>query len=81
MSLYFVALLSVIMLNAIVSNVVAPNYHFLYLAFSDIDECDKSLGPNGKCGANAICSNTDGGFTCACQVSMSQNPFSSSLKV
>ena len=48
---------------------------FFYFFPTDIDECDKSLGPNGKCGANALCSNTPGGFTCACQAGYTGDPY------
>ena len=40
---------------------------YLLIKISDIDECDKSLGPNGKCGENAVCSNTPGGYLCDCK--------------
>lgn len=32
----------------------------------DIDECDKVNGPNGRCGVNAICTNSPGSFACEC---------------
>lgn len=40
----------------------------------DIDECDKSNGPNGRCGLNAICKNSAGSFTCQCPEGFSGNP-------
>jgi hypothetical protein len=43
--------------------------------FSDINECDTSTGPSGKCGGNAICSNSPGGFSCACQPGFTGDPF------
>ena len=49
--------------------------HSISLIFPDIDECDKSLGPNGKCGANALCSNSPGGFSCACQAGYTGDPY------
>ena len=33
------------------------------VACADVDECATG---NGGCGANAVCTNTDGGRTCAC---------------
>lgn len=32
----------------------------------DVDECDTSVGPVGRCGVNALCSNLPGSFTCQC---------------
>lgn len=32
----------------------------------DINECDTSVGPVGRCGINALCSNTLGSFMCHC---------------
>lgn len=32
----------------------------------DIDECDRVHGPFGRCGLNATCTNTPGGFSCKC---------------
>lgn len=32
----------------------------------DINECDTSVGPVGRCGNNARCSNTPGSFSCQC---------------
>lgn len=32
----------------------------------DVDECDTSLGPVGRCGTQARCTNTLGSFTCQC---------------
>ena len=41
----------------------------------DINECDTSLSPSGKCGANAVCSNSPGGFSCACKPGFTGDPF------
>lgn len=30
----------------------------------DINECDTSHGPSGRCGLNSICTNTPGDFSC-----------------
>ena len=49
-------------------------YLLYYLFIVDIDECDKRLGPSGKCGGNAICSNSPGGFSCACQPGYTGDP-------
>ena len=43
--------------------------------FSDINECDTSTSPTGKCGANALCSNSPGGFSCTCQPGFTGDPF------
>lgn len=40
----------------------------------DINECDPVHGPSGRCGLNAICTNTLGSFTCQCEVGFSGNP-------
>lgn len=32
----------------------------------DINECDISHGPTGRCGQNSLCRNTPGGFECSC---------------
>lgn len=40
----------------------------------DINECDKSHGPSGMCGVNAICSNEDGGYGCSCPPGFSGDP-------
>lgn len=40
----------------------------------DINECDKVNGPNGRCGVNAICTNTPGGYGCLCPPGFSGNP-------
>lgn len=39
----------------------------------DIDECDKSHGPNGMCGDGALCSNTKGAYSCSCPPGFSGN--------
>lgn len=39
----------------------------------DINECDAIHGPSGRCGLNAICTNTPGGFSCQCPVGFSGN--------
>ena len=41
---------------------------------SDIDECDKSISPTGKCGVNSVCSNYPGGFSCVCAPGFTGNP-------
>ena len=46
-----------------------------YQYFSDINECDTSTSPTGKCGANALCSNSPGGFSCTCQPGFTGDPF------
>ena len=46
-----------------------------YNSNSDINECDTSISPSGKCGGNAICSNSPGGFSCACQPGFTGDPF------
>ncbi len=47
----------------------------------DIDECDKSISPWGKCGANTICTNVPGKFNCACQPGYSGDPFANCYDV
>ncbi|KAG8232834.1 hypothetical protein J437_LFUL013160, partial [Ladona fulva] len=39
----------------------------------DIDECDKVNGPSGRCGANAVCTNLPGSFSCQCAPGFSGN--------
>ena len=46
-----------------------------YNSNSDINECDTSISPSGKCGGNAICSNSPGGFSCACKPGFTGDPF------
>eukprot|EP00095_Tigriopus_kingsejongensis_P012598 maker-scaffold642_size120736-snap-gene-0.27 protein:Tk12598 transcript:maker-scaffold642_size120736-snap-gene-0.27-mRNA-1 annotation:"GH13743" len=41
----------------------------------DIDECDKSISPTGKCGVNAICSNSPGSFNCVCAKGFNGDPY------
>ncbi len=54
----------------------------LFLSFSaDIDECDKSISPWGKCGANTVCTNSPGKFSCACQPGYSGDPFANCYDV
>lgn len=43
----------------------------MLLSLTDIDECRRP----GACGANAICQNYPGNYTCACQAGYSGNPF------
>ena len=40
-------------------------------SFTDIDEC---AGDSSLCGPNALCSNTNGGFSCACNVGYQKPP-------
>ncbi|KAJ8890121.1 hypothetical protein PR048_009628 [Dryococelus australis] len=47
----------------------------------DIDECDKVNGPAGRCGSNALCTNTPGGFDCKCSAGYSGNPFKQCLDI
>ena len=42
---------------------------------ADINECNPQIGPAGKCGENAICTNTIGSFTCQCRMGFSGNPY------
>ena len=46
---------------------------------SDINECDAINGPSGRCGKNAICTNTLGGFSCQCKSGFSGNAFKQCL--
>lgn len=39
----------------------------------DINECDTVHGPSGRCGLNAVCTNTPGDFSCQCPVGFSGN--------
>ena len=55
-------------------NCCRSNFWKFDLYFADIDECDKRLGPSGKCGGNAICSNSPGGFSCACRAGYTGDP-------
>lgn len=48
------------------------NFIFFYL---DINECDAINGPSGRCGRNAICTNTPGGYSCQCKLGYSGNAF------
>lgn len=41
----------------------------------DIDECDAAIGWAGRCGQNARCSNTLGGFNCNCPEGFSGDAF------
>ena len=45
------------------------------ILYLDINECDTSNSPTGKCGANALCSNSPGGFSCTCQPGFTGDPF------
>ncbi|SPP80067.1 blast:Fibrillin-1, partial [Drosophila guanche] len=47
----------------------------------DIDECDELHGPFGSCGQNATCSNTAGGYSCACPPGYSGDPHSKCVDV
>lgn len=51
------------------------------MGFVDIDECDKVNGPSGRCAANAICTNTPGGFSCQCPPGFSGNGHKQCLDV
>ena len=51
-----------------------PQIFISFLFPLDINECDKSLGPSGKCGGNAICSNSAGGYSCACKPGYTGDP-------
>lgn len=46
-----------------------------YFSYLDINECDAINGPSGRCGKNAICTNTPGGFSCQCKLGFSGNAF------
>lgn len=48
-------------------------------SLSDIDECDKRNGPSGRCGINAECTNTPGGFGCQCKPGFSGNAYKQCL--
>lgn len=41
----------------------------------DIDECDASVGPVGRCGPNARCTNTLGSYSCQCPDGFSGDAF------
>ena len=45
------------------------------MTISDINACDTSVSPSGKCGGNAICSISPGGFSCACKPGFTGDPF------
>lgn len=47
----------------------------------DINECDKAHGPNGRCGANAICVNNPGSFACQCPAGFSGNPLTKCMDI
>lgn len=47
------------------------NIFYICLIFIDIDECRRP----GACGANALCQNYPGNYTCACQTGYTGNPF------
>ncbi|KAK3931322.1 Fibrillin-1, partial [Frankliniella fusca] len=47
----------------------------------DIDECDKINGPFGQCGANSVCTNTPGGFSCQCKPGFSGNAHKQCLDI
>lgn len=40
----------------------------------DINECDSEHGPAGRCGVNAVCTNSPGGFSCQCAPGFTGNP-------
>ncbi|CAB0029718.1 unnamed protein product, partial [Trichogramma brassicae] len=48
----------------------------------DINECDTSInGPSGRCGKNALCTNTPGGFNCQCKSGYSGNALKQCLDI
>jgi len=42
-------------------------YYFWFKKSNKLIDIDECLTNNGECSVNAICSNTIGSFTCACQ--------------
>lgn len=46
----------------------------------DIDECDAANGAN-RCGANSICINTPGAYTCHCKPGFTGNAFKGCLGI
>lgn len=38
-----------------------------YNTCEDINECLSAMAGDGRCGSNARCNNTDGGFSCSCE--------------
>ncbi|XP_014478673.1 PREDICTED: fibrillin-1-like [Dinoponera quadriceps] len=47
----------------------------------DINECDAINGPSGRCGRNAICTNTPGDFSCQCKSGFSGNAFKQCIDI
>lgn len=46
---------------------------------TDLDECKAGNRPSGQCGDNAICTNTEGFFTCVCPPGFSGNAYKKCL--
>lgn len=51
--------------------IIIPNQPYLIL-ISDVDECKKG---SNRCDANALCMNTNGGYTCECKVGFQGDGF------